>query len=61
MSKVTIKFWNIEKQQYDEYWDYYLNEYMSVYRVESSEYYGDYLELMESIEPHFYKDGERIA
>lgn len=59
MGKITIKFWNTEKKKYDEHWDYYLDEDMSVFSFENTSY-ENYMREIPTIEPHFYKDGERI-
>lgn len=60
MSKVTIKFWDKEKKIYDETKNYVVNEAGSPWHV-----YGgmdaQLDEVDDFIEPHFYKDGERIA
>lgn len=58
MSKVTIKFWNVDRQDY-----VIVDNYL---RVNSAGQVvgviGRVVEIpQENIEPHFYKDGERIA
>ena len=64
MSKVTIKFWNVEKGKYedDSQW-IAIDRDGDIILISDAEYSDDFtVEVITSgIEPHFYKDGERIA
>lgn len=61
MSKVTIRFWNNTRKQYEDKWGYFVGE-DGVYECVGSDYYGDAcIQKIEYIEPHFFVNGERIA
>ena len=59
MSKVTIKFWDSINNEYSNTC-YYLDDDMIVYCFEDSGF-ENYMYEVRHVEPHFYKDGERIA
>ena len=58
MSKVTIKFWDV----IDEFYLFGdVADYFGFY-VDQNGFVFDYMsEEVDHLEPHFYKDGERIA
>ena len=60
MSKVTIKFWDKERQQYSDRCGHYIDEDMNVFFFEDTSY-ENYMRELHAIETHFYKDGKRIA
>lgn len=59
MSKVTIKFWDKKKKQYEGKEWLVIDDDGDIFDIHRGE---DIFEsLTDLYEPHFYKDGERIA
>lgn len=58
---MEIKFWDYRFEEYDELGVYFVRD-KEVFEQVGVDYYGhDTIALRTSIEPHFYKNGERIA
>ena len=58
MSKVAIKFWDKQCQEYENNLNLAVAEEGFVYQLLSA---GEYDDVSLFYESHFYKDGERIA
>lgn len=62
MNNVTIRFWDKLKGKYVVDGTYFADAECFVYKVIDCDYYGDHVIAPQaSIEPHLFKNGERIA